>query len=160
MIDWRSDEFQEILDIKPVKVEQKSKPKDKSVTEDGEKFQFLNGTGNILDYFGLPDPKKCAEDVVEKISKIARKLKRHTTSPNEFFEFLVAIEGHYEKETDKHKRLDNVWHYLKTHRTGLKQHLVDDHLLDKDVLEDKAKETGNWKQYLASVNKEQEKIRK
>lgn len=147
-MDWRSSEFQALLDIQPTKVVEKEEPKEvKEDQTEEDKYEFTDAN-NILRYFHLPHPRNVQPDILQDIYDIGKKLQDSTRSNDEFFDFLKVIETRLPEYDSSADRVKAVKRYIKTAGTALRQYIIENRILNKDILADEAKDSGNWRKYL------------
>lgn len=164
-MDWRSSEFQEILDIKPSRVEEKKQPsegdgKSENKPEDEkDKYGGFDKDDNIFTYFHLPSPRECAPDILDDVSYVAEKLKGISQDGLEFFMFLKSIDQRFPSD-DPITRIKNVKMFIKASGSALKRWIDEYRILSKDLLAEDAKETGDWRRYLKYSAEKSKELRK
>jgi len=157
-IDYRDQDFQAVLDIKPTIVIIK-KPEKKIEQIDGaqEKFSSESAT-DIFSYFHLPKPKCCAADILLSVKEITDTLTKETDNHDDFYTLLQAIEKSFPDSLDSFNRLNNVLSYIRTYKGKVRDNLQTT-TLSLDVLFDEAKRTGNWTKYLKESERRQYALR-
>ena len=155
-MDVASQEFQEILNIKPVKVKIAEK-KEPQTDEPKEEYDGKQQEVNIFSYFHLPEPRKCAPDVIDNICTIAKALQTEARDNDEFYMLLKAIDSKY-KSDDTYRRIDNISRFVKMTGRRLRRYIEENRLLSKDILADEARDNGDWRFYLKYVAEKQKEV--
>lgn len=163
-VDWRSQEFQALLNIRPIKVTFKADLD----TDDGSKLAATGPEGvskgppDIIEYFGLPHPKEMDPGLVEDIFQIGKMILRETKDPDEVFLILQSTEKLLPKTTDPILRVERMKRILRGFRRDgtIKGKLTEEGALDLVDVEEHAKESGNWRRFLKMAEKQDQAVRR
>jgi hypothetical protein len=157
-VDYRDQDYQVILDIKPVNVIIKKSDKKPEQKEEEKERISPEPITDIFSYFYLPKPKECHQGILADVKEIVDGLMKESENNDDFYTLLQAIERLFPDTLDSCNRLNNVLNFIRTYKGKIKENLQST-TLSLDVLYEEAKRTGNWTKYLKESERRQNALR-